>query len=61
MEEFIFNEQWEKDAPSRKESLQYMKEHPLSYEQAMEQVQRNREIRKKNMKEMQNKAKNKKE
>ena len=49
MEKSIFSEQWEKDAPLRKESLRYMQEHPLSSKEFTEQVKRNQEIRKQNM------------
>ena len=57
MTKSILGELWDKDEPSRLESLKHMQEHPLSYEEFMEQVKQNHEIRKQNMKERQRKEK----
>lgn len=61
MKRLILSEEWEKDEISRRKGLKYMKEHPLSLEQMLEQVKKDEEIRKKNMKSMQRKEENKKE
>lgn len=55
MTKSILGDEWAKDEPARLEALKLMQEHPLTYEEFMEQVKQNQEIRKQNMKERQRK------
>ena len=67
MVELYLSEYEKKQQPILEESLKHMREHPVSLEEAREQVRRNNEIRKQNelqrekLKKMQEKGKNKEE
>lgn len=53
----LLDELLKKETSSRQESLRRMLEHPYSYEEMMNQVKRNKEIRRQNMLARQRKAK----
>ncbi len=61
MEKLTLGEAWEKDEEKRQASLKYMQEHPSSYLTWEEQLKKNQEIRKQNMKQTQQKEENWKE
>ena len=67
MVELYLSEYEKKQQPILEESLKHMREHPVSLEEAREQVRRNNEIRKQNelqrekLKKMQEEGKDKEE